>query len=102
LASFCCGAFAASPEPTGEVAVVYLALAFVVGAVTASMQGFGVGSLHWIEAAVGGPVLGLGFGLLTRLVKRTNLPGWLLAGSLLTLALTVAGARCAMCFFVGR
>jgi hypothetical protein len=66
------------------------------------MQDFGVGSLHWIEAAAGGPALGLGVGLLTRLVKRTDLPGCLLAGSLLTLGLTVAGARCAMCFFVAR
>jgi len=82
--------------------MVYLFFALVVGAVTAAMQGFGVGSLHWIEAAVGGPVLGLGIGLLMRLVRRTDLSRWLLIGSLATLALTVAGAQCAMCVFVGK
>jgi hypothetical protein len=84
-----------------SVAAVYVALAFTVGAITASMQGFGVSSLHWIEAALGGPALGLGIGLLMRLVKPTYLTRWALAGSLLTLALTIAGAKCAMCFFVG-
>lgn len=82
--------------------MAYLALAFVLSAVTGSLQGFGVGSLHWIEATAGGPALGLGIGLLMQLVRRTDLPRCVLAGSLLTLGLTVAGAQCAMCVFVGR
>jgi hypothetical protein len=65
------------------------------------MQGFGVGSWHWIAAAVGGPVLGLGVGLLKRVFSHTELRRWVLVGALATLALTVAGAQCAMCFLVG-
>ena len=82
--------------------MVYLAFAAVIAAVTATMQGFGIGTPHWIGAAVGGPVLGLGVGLLSRLVWRSHLSRWVLVGSLVTLALTVAGAQCAMCFFVGK
>jgi hypothetical protein len=82
--------------------MTYLFFALVAGAVTATMQGFGVGSWHWIGAAVGGPAVGLGVGVLKRLVASADLRRWALVGSLATLALTVAGARCAMCFFVGR
>ena len=66
------------------------------------MQGFGIGSLQWIEAAVGGPTLGLVVGSLKRLVSSADLRRWVLVGSLVTLALTWAGAKCAMCFFVSQ
>jgi hypothetical protein len=79
----------------------YLVFAFVAAAITATMQGFRIGRWQWIAAALGGPVIGLAIGVLKRLVSRTDLRRWVLAGSLLTLSLTVAGARCAMCFFVG-
>jgi hypothetical protein len=82
--------------------VAYLLLALVAGAVTATMQGFGVGSWHWIGAAFGGPAVGLVVGLLKRIVSHADLRRWVLLGSLATLGLTVAGAQCAMCFFVGR
>lgn len=82
--------------------MAYLAVAAVIADVTATKQGFHVGSLHWLEAAVGGPVLDLGVGLLVRLVWRSHLTRWVLVGSLVTFALTVAGARCATCFFVPR
>lgn len=89
--------------PQSKIApVAYLAVAAVIAAITAATQGFHVGSLHWLEAAVGGPVLGLAVGLMTRFVWRSHLSRWVLVGSLVTLALTVAGAQCAMCFLVGR
>ena len=82
--------------------MAYLAVAALVAAVTATMQGFGVGTIHWVAAAAGGPVVGLALGLLKRVVSRTDVTRWVLLGSLATLALTLAGAQCAMCFFVAR
>jgi hypothetical protein len=58
--------------------MAYLVFALIAGAVTATMQGFGVR-------------------LLKRLVSRTALSHWMLVGSLTVLALTVARAQCAMC-----
>jgi hypothetical protein len=66
------------------------------------ITGVGVIVLWGIAAAVGGFAIGLGVGLLKHLVTRTDLRRWMLFGSVATLALTVAGAQCAMCFFVGR
>lgn len=100
LAASSCGASTALRRDSTTVA--YLVVAAVLAAITATKQGFHVGSLHWIGAAVGGPVLGLGVGLLTRIVWRSRLWLCVLVGSLVTLVLTVAGAQCAMCFFIGK
>ena len=81
---------------------LYIGLALIAGSVTATAQGFGLGGRHWLFAAVGGPAFGLGAGLLKRLVSHTDVPRWMMLGSLTTLALTLAGAKCAMCVFVGR
>jgi hypothetical protein len=83
-----------------RTAAIYVSLALIAGAISATVQGFSVGRQSWFAAAVGGPVFGLVLGALKRLVSHTHLERWVLVGSLLTLAVTLAGAQCAMCFFV--
>lgn len=82
------------------VLVAYPVGAFVLGAVTATAQGFGFGQREWFGAAAGGPALGVVVGLLGTAVGRGGLPQAMFWSSAATLAITALGAECAMCFFV--
>jgi hypothetical protein len=84
-----------------ERAATYVIGALALGGLTATMQGFGIGSGHWLAAGIGGPLTGLGVGGAVRLFAGTNVLRWTFWMSVAVLALTVLGAQCAMCWFVG-
>ena len=84
-----------------ERAAAYVIGALALGGLTATMQGFGVGSGHWIAAAIGGPITGLGVGSAVRFFAATNVLRWTFWMSVAVLLVTVLGAQCAMCWFVG-
>ncbi len=81
---------------------LYLAVSLLAGTATATAQGFSVGSGHWAAASLGGPVFGLALGNAIRMVRNTDPWRWALVGAVATFAVTLVGARCAMCFFVGQ
>ena len=90
------------------VGLVYLVASFVLSGLTASLQGFPFGAAHWAEAALGAPLVGMLLGATMWLVMRRKrrslavVPAWMFAVSLATLVLTLTGARCAICIFVGQ
>jgi hypothetical protein len=74
--------------------------ALVIGAITATMQGFAIGSTHWLGSAIGAPIAGLAIGWL--LAHGTSVLRWMFWCSAATMAITALGVRCAMCWFVGQ
>jgi len=90
------------------VGLAYLAASFVLSGITASIQGFPLGATHWVESAVGTPLAGLLLGATMWLAMRRKrrsvavVPAWMFAASLAALVLTLTGARCAICIFVGQ
>ncbi len=87
-------------NPNAARALAYLIAAVVLGAITATAQGFGIGEARWFGAAAGGPVLGLALAVLGSFVTHPSVPRWMFWSAVVVLGVTVAGAECAMCVFV--
>src|SRR5690348_637979 len=64
-------------EATMERVAAYLIGALALGGLTATLQGFGIGSSHWLTAAIGGPITGLGVGVAVRFFAGTNVLRWI-------------------------
>ena len=94
-------ALRASLEEIMEKAAAYVIGALALGGLTATLQGFGVGSSHWLAAAVGGPFTGLVVGTAVHRFAATNPLRWTFWMSAAVLVITALGAQCAMCWFVG-
>jgi hypothetical protein len=88
-------------EAAMERTAAYLIGALALGGLTATLQGFGIGSSHWMAAAVGGPITGLAVGVAVHWFAATNLLRWTFWMSAAALVITAMGAKCAMCWFVG-
>ena len=84
-----------------ENAAAYVIGALALGGLTATIQGFGIGSSHWVAAAVGGPITGLVVGAAVHRFTATRLLQWTFWMSVAVLVITAFGAKCAMCWFVG-